>query len=120
MKVIVAGTREIVDRAAVWLAIDSSALSITELVSGMAPGVDLLGVEWARRRGVPVKPFPVKPGDWRMHGGYAGKRRNRQMASYVGSEGGLIAVWDGRSHGTGDMISVARDVGLQVVVHLVA
>lgn len=43
----------------------------------------------------------------------AGYLRNEQMAD--GAEG-LIAVWDGRSPGTGQMIEVAKRKGLKVFV----
>jgi hypothetical protein len=41
------------------------------------------------------------------------------MATYVGENGGLIALWDGESSGTKDMIRKAERFNLKVYVHLV-
>lgn len=118
MRVIIAGTRGIMNGRLVREAIAASGFVITEVVSGNAYGVDRIGEAWARSRGIPVKRFPVTREEWREVGRAAGPIRNRRMASYVGDGGGLIAVWDGRSPGTRDMIRVAQDVGLAVHVHL--
>lgn len=117
MKVIIAGSRIITDYATVERAVRESGFTITELVSGGARGVDRLGEEWARRQKVPIKQFIP---DWNRYGSrgpdHAGNVRNRQMAAYVGKEGGLIAVWDGTSPGTKNMVLEARKLGLKVFV----
>ena len=117
MNVIVAGSRIINDYKIVERAITESGFEITELVSGGARGVDRLGEEWARRHNVPVKRFIP---DWNRYGtrgpNHAGNVRNRQMAAYVGENGGLIAVWDGTSPGTKNMVMEARKLGLKVSV----
>jgi hypothetical protein len=41
------------------------------------------------------------------------------MATYVGPEGGLIALWDGKSSGTKDMIRKAKRFDVKVYIHLV-
>ena len=38
------------------------------------------------------------------------------MADYTGSEGRLIAFWDGKSRGTGNMIRTAERKGIKVTV----
>jgi len=117
MRVIVAGSRDIVDPVAVATAIAMSGFAVTEVVSGGARGVDQLGEDWARLHGVPWRRFePV----WRRFQRRAGIVRNEQMAAYALEAGGaLVAVWDGVSKGTRHMIEHARSVGLPVFVHYV-
>ena len=47
MKVIIAGSRGVEDYALVEEAVKQSGFDITEVVSGTARGVDLLGEHWA-------------------------------------------------------------------------
>lgn len=102
MKVIIAGSRSIADYALVEEAILESPFWITEVVSGAARGVDLIGEEWADNTLTPVKRFPA---DWNRLGKSAGMVRNREMAEYADA---LIAVWDGTSYGTRHMIAYMR------------
>jgi hypothetical protein len=81
-----------------------------EVVCGDASGADTLGKKWAEKNGKAVKSFPA---DWRKYGKKAGPIRNRQMAEY-GTH--LVAFWDGVSRGTGGMINVASELGLDVTV----
>jgi hypothetical protein len=115
VKVIIAGCRNItgVDADPLvseavhesgWLA------EITEVVSGAAKGIDQAGERWAAYMGIPCKRFPAA---WSAYGPRAGPMRNRQMAGYADA---LIAVWDGLSPGTADMIGQARARGLRVYV----
>ena len=110
MKVIIAGSRDITDMALVEHAIRESRFRISEVVCGMARGVDALGKEWAEDRNIPVMPFHA---DWSVHGKAAGYKRNSAMAEYADA---LIAVWDGRSKGTRNMIYLARKHKLRVYV----
>jgi hypothetical protein len=110
MKVIIAGSRAIVDQAVIDGAVKASRFKITEVVCGMARGVDLLGRAWAAKRKVPVAEFPA---DWGAHGKAAGYLRNVEMAKYADA---LVAVWDGTSPGTTVMIDEARRRGLKVYV----
>jgi hypothetical protein len=104
MKTIIAGSRWVTDVLPVHSAIELSGFNITEVVSGCARGVDAIGEMWAAYWGVPVKPFPAA---WRDKDGatdmQAGRKRNSA----------LIAVWDGRSHGTKHMIDQANYYGLK-------
>lgn len=100
MRIIIAGSREITDYDYVRLACELTSFRPTEIVSGKAKrGVDTLGEAWAREVGLPIKEFPA---DWERYGRGAGMRRNSEMAAYAD---GLIAIWDGESPGTLDMIS---------------
>ncbi len=113
MKTIIAGSRTIIASPVVQAAIDAAPWVITEVVCGGARGVDELGLLLAHSAGVPVKVF--KP-DWKTHGHAAGPIRNRQMAAYADA---LIAVWDGSSRGTANMIQEATERGLRIYVHRV-
>lgn len=108
MKTIIAGSRSITDPKVVERAILESKFNITEVVSGGALGVDRIGEDWAWAKRLPVKVFPAK---WEQHGKAAGHLRNAEMADYAEA---LIAVWDGRSRGTGNMIEEAAMRGLKV------
>lgn len=115
MTVIIAGCRHITDPEVVATAIALSGFTISEVVSGEAPGVDTEGGNWGHRHGIPVKGFPA---DWVKFRRAAGPLRNEEMAKYAAErEGGLIAVWDGKSRGTRDMIFRAQHKGLKVFVH---
>jgi hypothetical protein len=113
MKVIIAGSRDITDHSEVSAAIRNSGFNVTEVVSGRAPGVDSIGEALARLHGMAVKEFPA---DWNKHGRAAGPIRNRQMAEYADA---LIAVWDGQSRGTKNMIETMKKMGKKVYVHIV-
>lgn len=109
MKTIIAGCREITNSRIVFNAIQEAGWLITEVVSGCARGVDASGELWARTFGIPVKHFPA---NWSL-GPKAGPIRNRQMAEYADA---LIAVWDGKSKGTKNMIAEAHARGLKVFI----
>lgn len=112
MKTIIAGSRSIPDPYhRIAQAIKDSGFEITEVVSGTCRGVDLNGELYAKCNNLPVKRFPA---DWEKHGKSAGPIRNCEMAKYAEA---LIAIWDGKSSGTKDMIDKAKFRGLKVHVH---
>jgi hypothetical protein len=111
MKIIVAGSRSISDEATVHEAILSSGLNFTELVSGGAKGVDSTAEALAKEYGLPVKRFLP---NWKKHGKSAGPLRNKQMADYADA---LVAIWDGKSRGTKNMVDTMNKLGKPV--HLV-
>lgn len=111
MKTIIAGSRGITDYALVVSAVARCGWRVTEVLSGAAPGVDTLGAEWARLNCVPVS---MHPANWAKYGPKrAGPLRNSTMAAHADA---LIAVWDGKSPGTKDMIDRATRIGLRVYV----
>jgi hypothetical protein len=83
----------------------------TLIVSGCARGVDQLGERWAELHDIPVAQYPA---DWRRHGNAAGPRRNAVMAQNADA---LVALWDGRSAGTGHMIETAFQHRLLVLCY---
>lgn len=106
MKVIIAGSRDIVDYNIVAKAIKLSGFDVTKVICGCARGVDTLGRTWAKRNGVDYVDYP---GDWHDdEGNYdpqAGFKRNEQMGAIADA---LIAIHDGKSKGTKHMIKYAR------------
>jgi hypothetical protein len=76
----------------------SQLMTDLEIVSGGAPGPDTWAAKWAERAG---KRCTVFPADWDSYGKAAGPRRNGTMSAYGDF---LIALWDGSSKGTHDMI----------------
>lgn len=117
MKLIIAGPRDLpCSLFMIQTSISNAGIDraeISEVVCGMATGVDTMGKEWAKSHGIPVKPFYP---DWKQHGKAAGPIRNRQMAEYADA---LVAIWDGKSKGTKDMIRIAALKGLRVYVETV-
>ena len=109
-KVIVAGSRVITDYALVVEAINRSLFGISEIVCGKAKGVDTLGERFAKERFIPIKYFPA---DWDNLGKRAGIVRNHAMGDYADC---LIAIWDGKSVGTEDMINYMRNKGKPVYI----
>ena len=131
MKVIVAGSRQIMDYQLVSAVISNTLskhnIQITEVVSGCAGGVDTLGEQWAVEHGIKVEPFPAEWDDLTVpnalirtnkygkeYNARAGFQRNDSMAQYADV---LIAIWDGKSRGTKHMIDAARSRNLAVYVY---
>lgn len=130
MKVIIAGTRSFDDYDLLCEKIHEFEChlifdlkkeeGITEVVSGtnggfdiergISIGVDHMGEQWAYQNYVPIKQFPP---DWNKHKKAAGPIRNQQMAKYADA---LLAIWDGKSRGTKNMIDEATKKNLIVRV----
>lgn len=120
MKLIIAGTRRFptgvvsVDdidemiRNAVYHASTETGRTPTEIVSGDSGIVDCRGNYWAHVNAVPLKKFPA---DWDKLGKAAGPIRNLEMARYADV---LVAVWDGSSRGTRNMIATMKKLGKPV------
>ncbi len=113
MKTIIAGSRTITDLAIIDKAVQASGFVITELVEGGAKGVDALAKVWAEENGLPITEFKA---DWKIYGRGAGPVRNQKMAEYADA---LIAVWDGESRGTKNMISLAKKLNLKCFIYII-
>ena len=111
MRTIIAGSRDFHSLPVLIEAIDSCGFEVSEVVSGRARGADRIGEEWALRNDIPII---YHPANWDKFGRSAGYIRNSEMAEDAEA---LIAIWDGRSHGTKNMIEVARKKGLEVFVY---
>jgi hypothetical protein len=112
-RVIVCGSREWSDRAAIREALQALVApgERVVIVHGAARGADRLAGEEARALGFDVEEHPA---DWRRHGRRAGLIRNEHMLSLGCSR--VIAFWDGHSRGTGHMIRIAREAEARVTV----
>lgn len=110
MNVIIAGGRDITDYDLVERAVSNSGFDIEQVVSGGAKGVDTLAVLYAQKHN---KLLAVFMADWDRHGRKAGPIRNGQMAEYADA---LIAIWDGKSKGTKNMIDQAMAKGMPVYI----
>lgn len=116
MRLIIAGSRDLTDYSLLKTAIITSGLwkkygRELEIVSGMARGVDALGVEFAEKNSLKLHKYPA---DWSTLGKRAGIVRNSQMAD---DSDALLALWDGVSPGTKHMIADARKKGLEVYAY---
>jgi predicted Rossmann fold nucleotide-binding protein DprA/Smf involved in DNA uptake len=112
MKCVICGSREVTSYEVVKQAIKESGFEITEVVSGTARGVDRLGEKWAEENNIPITRMPA---NWDLHGKSAGYIRNKDMVLYVGSEGCVIAVWNGSS-GTQHTINLAKEHNVKLFV----
>lgn len=111
MITIIAGSREGVTYEDIDAAVKECGWEITRVISGTARGADTLGEVWARFNNIPVSLYPA---NWQAHDKKAGYIRNTQMAEAADA---LIAVWDGQSPGTKQMIKIATDRKLKVSVY---
>lgn len=113
-RVIVCGGRDFSDKKLCFESLDRilTEYDDVEIVSGHARGADLLGEEYAAKKGLACRVFPA---DWNKWGKAAGPIRNREMLIYAEAEVPVIvAFWDGRSLGTKNMIKQAENAGAEV------
>lgn len=108
MRTIIAGSRSVTEYSIVRRTVEESEITVTTVISGGARGVDTLGERWARENNIPVERHEA---NWKKYGKSAGMIRNKIMADNAEA---LIAVWDGKSHGTKAMITIAVQQGLAV------
>jgi hypothetical protein len=81
----------------------------TMILCGECKGPDHWGAEWAAQSHLEVKHYPVAKGPRRNY-----VFRNEAMAVYAH---GLLAIWDGKSAGTKDMIERAISKKLRTFVY---
>ena len=108
-RIIVCGSRAFQDKELLFRSLDEAlaGLDDVEIVSGHAQGADRLAEEYARERELDLKIFPA---DWKRYGKAAGPIRNREMLEYAKESAALVfAFWDGKSSGTKNMISMAKN-----------
>jgi len=117
MRTIIAGSRDITDMSELEIALRSCGWIPSTVLCGMAKGVDTLGRLWAVAQSIPVEEYPA---EWRSSDGSldrrAGIRRNCVMGDHADA---LLALWDGKSHGTRHMINYAKQKGLHIFVRIV-
>ncbi len=102
MRTVICGSRDLEDWELLKATIANAPFPVTEIVSGMAEGIDLLAVDYAVIYGIP---WIEMPAEWKKYGVSAGFIRNTQMLEI--SEA-AIAVWNGYSRGTAHTIREAK------------
>lgn len=110
MKVIIAGSRFITNYELVVEAVKDSGFEISEVVCGVARGVDSLGERYAKENGIKLSYFYA---DWKGLGKKAGLVRNEQMGNYADA---LVLVYDGKSPGSTHMLKYAKKKKLKIYV----
>lgn len=119
INICIAGSRDINDEELVFSEIDKF---INEnkiprerilIVSGMAKGVDYLGMIYGELHGLKVSAHPAR---WDLYGKRAGMVRNKQMAINLDF---LLAIWDGKSTGTEHMINYCKSKNIETKVVIV-
>lgn len=122
LRIVIAGSRDFNDYELLKREVlnivkyDNRPKDYVKVISGGARGADTLGERFAKEFGLEVKRFIP---DWESIGRRAGYIRNAEMAKYSvedGSDGMLIAFWDGKSKGTKHMIDLANKYELEVHV----
>lgn len=128
MKTIIAGSRDAtIENFNSGMLLCQFLSSITEVVSGKAPGIDTYGELWAITNSIPVTPFPAEWDNFELdivvrkvnrygkeYNAAAGTVRNRLMASYADA---LVLIYDGSSKGSTDMLSLAKKNNLVIFVY---
>ena len=109
-RVIIAGSRNVIEYNKVVEAVKKSGFLIGRVVSGHANGVDKLGELYGKKNNIPVDVYPA---NWPEHGKSAGYKRNKEMATNAEA---LVAIWDGESKGTLNMINLAKQHKLKTYV----
>ena len=126
-RIIVAGSRTITDKEAIHEYLSYHLRNFPRedilIIHGGAKGPDLIAEDWAKKEGVEYLAVPAIWDDLtdpcilkhsKVTGYYnalAGNKRNIKMAE-MGTH--LVAIWDGESSGTRDMINQARKNSLGV------
>lgn len=122
LRIVIAGSRDFNDYELLKREVlnivkyDNRPKDYVKVISGGARGADTLGERFAKEFDLEVKRFIP---DWESIGRRAGYIRNAEMAKYSvedGSDGMLIAFWDGKSKGTKHMIDLANKYELEVHV----
>lgn len=125
--VVVTGSRSITERDKIFAKLDEllNPEEVHTLIEGEAIGVDLICRDWAIENRVDVTGMPIPSGYYEKYGNGMGNKRNQDMldkALQIASQGNFtifpIALWDGSSTGTADMIGRFKKAGLPVDITL--
>lgn len=84
--------------------------AVTEIISGGARGADALAREYALQHSVPLT--EIRP-EYARYGKGAPLRRNLEIINRADM---VIALWDGKSTGTAQVIAECRKQGKPVIV----
>lgn len=107
MKTIIAGSRDLENYGRLLEIIRDSGFVITEVVSGAARGVDMMGERYAKEHHIRLS---TKPAHWLVYGKKAGFIRNQEMADYAEQ----LICYHTNSAGSKDMVKKMRLLGKPV------
>lgn len=111
MKVIIAGGRDFDDYELLKNVCSQIIKPDWVVISGCAKGADTLAIDYAKEFNIKYEEYPA---NWNLHGKSAGSIRNREMLNADATH--LIAFWDGKSSGTKNMINIAKNANINVLV----
>ena len=125
MRVIICGSRSFANhpnmRRIFLDAIRESQFPISFVISGGARGIDRYSILWAKEQGLPFHEEKIPSEEWQRLGKGAGHDRNLRMAHLIPPPDAVLAIHDGLSNGTIDMLTIMRDLGkpwhLKTVFH---
>lgn len=115
MRLLVAGGRNLSINCTGLVFLDKlhEEYNFTELVNGMATGIDKCARRWAFLKGIKVANFPA---DWKKLGKSAGPRRNEQMLDYMDTDD-IVVVFSGGS-GSQHMLKISLQSKFVKVIDL--
>jgi hypothetical protein len=110
-RVLVCGCRDFNSPAitARWLDHLHAERNFTHLIQGGANGADRMAKDWARTK-PEIERYECKA-DWERYGKSAGPKRNARMLEWKPD---LVVAFPG-GRGTADMVSKAREAGVEVI-----
>lgn len=111
MRILVCGCRDWTDRDVIVETLGEFIQFDVKIIHGGASGADAIAAQLAAETSWMTP--QIYPADWKRHGRAAGPIRNQQMLD-EGKPDLVLAFWDGRSHGTLDMIKRATVAGVPV------
>jgi hypothetical protein len=106
MKIAVIGSRNFSDYELLKKTLEC--FHITEIISGGDKGADQLAEQYAQERNIPMQLIPHSE-----HPETSGATRTYAIVSLAQQ---VIAFWDGKSPGTGDLIKYARQKNKRLVL----
>lgn len=106
---LVAGGRDFTNKASLWLYLDRYILPGDSIIHGNANGVDKMAEDYAKAHKIPFEGFDPT---WTF--GLVGGMSRNQILAYKAEAG--ICFWNGKSHGTADMIARMKYEGKEIKV----
>ena len=113
MRVAIVGSRNIQDNEYWYNKIcENIPANCTEIVSGGADGIDILGRRYSKEHGLLLTEFWP---EYNKYGKAAGFVRNTLIVEYAHM---VLAFWDGKSKGTADTVIKCYQLGKYVEIFL--
>lgn len=123
MRVIISGSRDLVDIDLITKSIQEAAKDwdITEVITGGSAGVDTIVNMLATQNGIPVKqfipqwnqPMDLPDGTKQPMGRRAGPERHRQMADAADA---ALIIWKNQSDGTQNLINALVPKAIPMII----